>query len=140
MEMMIGVICTCAPSFNKFLHENPPLLGPLKSNVQSRFPLTRQRLLLNSTKPSHEYERRDSHRPYQGHPTDRKVVESRGYELHDSTSFQTFVGGGSQGFANGDGIHSRNDILQEREAVHDFTQNDMRKWVSLKTAREIEMV
>lgn len=138
--MMIGVICTCAPSFNKFLHEHPPWMGTFKSNVQSRFSLTRQRLLLNSTKISHEYERRDSHRPYQGHPTERKVVESRGYELHDSTSFHTSVGGRSQGFANGDGIHLRNDILQEREAVHGSTQNDMRKWASSKTAREIEMV
>ena len=143
---MIGVICTCAPSFNKFLHERMPYTRTLTSHLRSRFLTTRRRLLTNSGEPSFGYERRDSDQdqgaqvPCQGQPTARQVVESRGYELNDGKSFHNIEVAASKCSAKEDSIQLRNEVHQEGETIHGTTQNDKRKWASSKTVEEFEIL
>ena len=96
--MMIGVICTCAPSFAKTLHEHLPPYEILKSCLQSSFRSTGQILSKGSTKSSPSgSERRDSdqnsgdHISYKDHFREGKIAGGRGYELYDVVPFKPLL-------------------------------------------------
>ena len=143
---MIGVICTCAPSFSKTLHEHLPPYEVLKSRLQSSFRSTSQILSKGSTKSSSGYERGDSnyssdHISYKDRLTRGKIAGDRGCELRDgNSSFQTFVGGGSGGFAKEDGIHLKSEIIQERAAGDKLHQGGKRKWAPITAVKAADMV
>ena len=143
---MIGVICTCAPSFSKTLHEHGPSYEILISRLRSSFRSSSQTISKGSKNPSSGYQRRDSdqnsgdHISYKDRLTGGKVAGARGYELRNGSSFQTFVGGGPGGFAKEDGIHLKSEIVQERATGDDLHEGNKRKWVSTTAVREAEIV
>ena len=144
--MMIGVICTCAPSFSKTLHEHLPSYEILKSRVHSSIRSTSRYILKGSTNSSSGYERRDSNQgngdyiSYKEHLTGGNIAGDRGYKLHDGNTFRTSVGGGPGGFAQGDGIHLKSEILQEQAACDELHQGAKCKWAPTTAVEEANMV
>ncbi len=144
--MMIGVICTCAPSLSKMLQEHPPSYETLKLRLQSSFRSTSQFLSKGSAKSSSGYERRHSN-PYSGDHilyeerlTGGNIASDRGYELHNRNSFQNFVGEGPEGFAMENGIHLKSEALQERAAGSESYQGEECIWAPVTAVTEVDMV
>ncbi len=141
--MMIGVICTCAPSLLEMLQEHPPSYETLKLRLQSSFRSTSQFLSNGSAKSSSGYERRDSN-PYSGDHifyeerlTGGNIASDTGYELHNGNFFQNFVGEGPGGFDTEHGIHLKSEILQERDELY---RGEECIWAPTTAVTEADMV
>lgn len=146
VEMMIGVICTCAPSFSKTLHEHLPSYKTLKSRLQSSFRSTAQFIAKGSTKSSSGYERQDSnqnscdHISYKERMTGGTIPGDGAYQMRNRNFFQTLVKEGPEGFATEDDIHLKNEIFQERTAGDELYPGDKRKWEPNTAVTEADMV
>ena len=146
MEMMIGVICTCAPSFSKIVQEHISSFETLKSSLQSSFRTISHSISEGSTKLSSRYRRGEpkqhsgDHISYKERLTRSRIAGDRGYEVHDSNSLQAFVGEVLRGFATEDGVHLKSEILQERAAVDGLYWENKRKWPPFTAVREANMV
>lgn len=105
VEMMIGVICTCAPSFNKFLQENPLRAEKLKSYFRWKASSSSSRnrgYIRSGSVPDQE-----AKIPRQGQ---RRAGDS-GYELNGGGSFHHSVVGAWEGFTRGDGIYLEDGVV-----------------------------
>ena len=133
--MMIGVICTCAPSFSRALQEQPSLYQRFKSGFQSAF---RSVGGWNPARSSSGYERRGSHQ-HGDHvsPNDRLARSvlsgDRGYELHGCNFVHNNERKGPEGIATEAGIHLKSETLGEREAGHTIYTGHERTWAPTET-------
>ena len=88
--MMIGVICTCAPSFNQFLQEHRPRTKEFKSYFRSQSSSARR------YERTESIQNQDPRMPHQGQRRGRPIAESKDYELNDSRCFQSSTMGASE--------------------------------------------
>ena len=128
---MIGVICTCAPAFNKAFQDNLPQFEALASRLRSSLLSSKQGYSKSYGRSSHDYDRRDSDQNsgarmnYAHRTTVEKATESQGHELRPASSFRTFIGGGSEGFATKEsGIHKKCEVVQERSGGVELNRED----------------
>lgn len=147
VEMMIGVICTCAPAFNKAFQDNLHQFEALASRLRSSFSSSKQGYSKSYNQSSVHYERRDSDQNsgaqmgYSHRMTGMNATERQGHELRPASSFQTSVGGGAEGFTKHDrGIHKKCEITQECTGSNVQISKDERKWVHPALVKQTDIV
>lgn len=121
--MTVGVICTCAPSFSRALHEHSPIFELVRSSLHSSFRSTRRLLSRPSETSSWGYEQG-------GHGRNSNDTRSYGYHGGDETyrmqdvdAVRTFVYGDPGKFVQENGIQLKSEIIQhEHAANHGFRQ------------------
>lgn len=143
--MMIGVICSCAPSFSKILQEHPSSFETLKSRLHSLFRPISHAISKGSTKSSSGFTRGDPKQhsgdriSYKERLTRGRIAGDGGYELHDGNFFQTFVPEGPGTFATEDD-HVESDSLQERAPGDEIYWGDQHKLPPFMAVRQADMV
>ena len=117
---MIGVMCTCAPSFSQVLHEHLPPFEILKSRLQSPFRSSVRDYSKDIGSSFSGSKRSNAPQQAQEYGDIRrgKRTAVNAYEMQDAglQSVQTFVGAGGGSYATEDGIHLVKELRQERHA------------------------
>lgn len=134
VEMMIGVICTCAPAFSQTLREHLPPYEMLKSQLQSSF-RTLGKSRSKVTSESSAYHRQNSansndngfgrEHGFLGKASDQSL---RAYGLGKLGSTKALVESGREGSAEAPGIRLEQHIRQNHGPRHADAEDLGRNW------------